>query len=175
MKKAAYPLLFILTALFTFKAGAASAMNEEYSQAVAEAKAGDRIFAFMHFREVAARESGSRYREKALFAIGEYYFSVRARGGAFKAFSELLSRYPESKMKPFALFYLYKMARDSEESDAAENFRKEILNWERVILIFKKSKEHKLKSPMGIKYKLIHYVDRLEFYIDGKLREKILY
>ncbi|MFA5430545.1 MAG: hypothetical protein WC329_05260 [Candidatus Omnitrophota bacterium] len=175
MKKTAYPLLFVLAALFTFKAGAASAMNEEYSQAVAEAKAGDRIFAFMHFREVAARESGSRYREKALFAIGEYYFSVRARGGAFKAFSELLSRYPESKMKPFALFYLYKMARDSEESGAAENFRKEILNWERVILIFKKSKEHKLKSPMGIKYKLIHYVDRLEFYIDGKLREKILY
>jgi hypothetical protein len=58
---------------------------------------------------------------------------------------------------------------------AAENFRKEILNWERVIFIFKKSKEHKLRSPMGIKYKLIHYVDRLEFYIDGKLREKILY
>ncbi len=175
MKKTTCALSIIFLLLCSVKAGEALALNEEYSQAVAAARSGDRMFAFMNFRDVAAHDSGSKYREKALFAMGEYYFSVRDYNDAFKAFDDLLSQYPASKMKPFALFYLYKMANASGETGMAGKIKNEILNWERVILIFKKSKEHKLRSPMGINYKLVHYVDRLEFYIDGKLQEQVLY
>lgn len=174
MQKSISRIFSFSVLFFLLGAGTAPAMNEDYSQAVAAAKAGDRIFAFMNFRDVAAHGS-SLYREKALFALGEYYFSIRNNNEAFKSFEEMLSRYPDSKMKPFALFYMYKIANDSGNDGIAGKLKQEILDWERVILIFKKSKEHKLRSPMAINYKLIHYVDRLEFYIDGKLQEQVLY
>jgi|EPASupsiteSAE347_1022098.scaffolds.fasta_scaffold54248_1 tetratricopeptide (TPR) repeat protein len=175
MKKIVFLTALAGVLILIFNSGVSFAGYEEYSKAVEAAKAGDKIFAFMHFRDIVEHDANSQYREKALFALGEYYFSVSDYNDSFKAFDNLLTQYPDSKMRPFALFYIYKMAKDAGKTDLAAELKKQILNWERVILIFKKSKEHKFRSPTGINYRLTHYVDRLEFFIDGKLQEQVLY
>jgi tetratricopeptide (TPR) repeat protein len=175
MKKTFFVPILSAVILFAINSGISFAGYEEYSQAVEAAKAGDKIFAFMHFRDIVEHDADSKYREKALFALGEYYFSMSDYNDSFKAFNNLLNQYPNSRMKPFALFYMYKMAKDTQKTGLTAELKKQILSWERVILIFKRSKEHKFKSPMGINYRLTHYVDRLEFFIDGKLQEQVLY
>jgi len=169
------PLILILLALLPLNLKLSFGQVDEYILAQEALKSQDKQFAFMNFRYIAENYPNSRLREKALFATGEYYFLTSDYKDAFKAFEDFLNDYPDSKMKPFALFYIFSIANNTGKEDFAKEMEQQVINWERVILIFKESKEYKLKSPLGINYRLAHYIDRLEFYIDGKLQARISY
>lgn len=149
--------------------------EEEYSQAQSAVKSGNREFAFMHFLTVLKNNPAPKYREKALFATAEYFFSVSDYIDAFSTLKEFLEDYPDSKMRTLALLYLLKISQIWGNEQSAKDIEKQIINEKRIVLLFKDVQEYKPKSPLGIDYKLIYYIDRLEFYLDGKLQTQIYY
>lgn len=167
-------VLLIILLIFPFGLRQVSG-EEEYSRAQNAVKSGDKEFAFMHFLSVLKNNPGSKHRQEALFATAEYFFHVCDYGDAFSALEEFLEDYPYSKMRPFALLYLLKIAQIWQEGQLARDIEMRIINSKRIILLFKDAQEYKFKSPLGINYKLIYYIDRLEFYLDDKLQTQIHY
>jgi outer membrane protein assembly factor BamD (BamD/ComL family) len=149
--------------------------EEEYSQAQNAVKSGDREFAFLHFLSVIKNDPKSIHREKALFATAEYLFLVCDYGDTFNRLQEFLEDYPYSKMRTFALLYLLKISQIWQEEQLAKDIEKQIINSKMIILLFKNNQEYKLKSPLGLNYKIIYYIDRLEFYLNGLLQTQIYY
>jgi hypothetical protein len=168
---------FLLIILLVFSpCGLRQVFGEgEYSQAQNAVKSGNQEFAFINFRSVLKNNPKPNHREKALFATAEYFFLVSDYSDAFSSLQEFLQDYPYSKMRTFALFYLLKISQIWQEEQLAKDIEKQIINSKRVILLFKDTREYKLKSPLGINYKLIYYIDRLEFYSNGKLQTQIYY
>jgi len=168
-------VLPILLLLLFFSGLKQVSAEEEYSQAQDAVKSGDQEFAFMHFLSLLKDSPGSKHRQEALFATAEYCFLAGDYGDAFSALQEFLEEYPYSKMRPFALLYFLKIAQIWQEDQLAKDIQKEIINSKRIILLFKDAQEYKFKSPLGINYRLKYYIDRLEFYLDGKLQTQIYY
>ena len=167
-------LLIILLALLPF--GLKQVFGEEeYSRAQSAVKSGDQEFAFMHFLSVLKDNPQSKHREEALFATAEYFFLVSDYVDSFSALQEFLEDYPYSKMRTLALLYLLKISQIWRSDQSTQDIEKQIINSKRVILLFKDTQEYRLKSPLGINYKLIYYIDRLEFYLDDKLQTQIHY
>ena len=73
------------------------------------------------------------------------------------------------------LFYIINMAKSKEKKALAKTIGTRIINLDRIILLFRESKEYKIRSPLGSNYRLVRYIDRLEFYSDGKIQAKIFY
>jgi len=154
---------------------AKSFAQSDYSLAVELANNGDKDFAFLNFISVVDNETNPKLREKALFATGEYYFFNSDYTDALNVFNNFLNDYPDSKFKPFALFYIMNMAKSEGKNELAKNIETHIINLDRIILIFKGSKEYRIRSPLGSNYRLVRYIDRLEFYSDGKIQAQIFY
>ncbi len=146
-----------------------------YATAIKQAKAGNSDFAFMQYRSILIGFPNSKYREYALFATGEYYFSFPKYEEAKNAFTTLVTDYPNFKGKLFAMAYLFKMAELKKDMAFKEKIRKEIINLQQVSLIFRKSKEYKYHSPMNRTFKAIFYIDMIEFYSEGELFARIFY
>ena len=106
---------------------------------------------------------------KALFAIGEYYFLIGDYYDAERTFRQFVNDYPEEKGMPFALVYLFEIAKRQRRKNQAEDLKKQILDLRQRVFLFKDFKEHKYLSPFAKKYRIIYFIDRLEVYIDNEL------
>jgi len=170
-------ILFTIFLFFLVSASLTYALDEKesYNSARQAIKAGDKDAAFFHFLSISREPSRSKYREQALFAIGEYYFGISDYHDAFSYLKKLLQDYPESKTKLIALFYLFKIAQIRQNDALAEQVAEKIINLKQVILIFSDVKEYKYTSLSGTKYKIAYYIDKIEFYINGKLSTQISY
>jgi hypothetical protein len=149
--------------------------NEEYALAQEAVKSGDKGFAFIHFLSLAEGGVKTKHREEALFATAEYYFLIADYRDSFLALNKLLQDYPDLKIKPFALFYILRIAKISGNDILARQTQQEIINLHRLILLFKNTKEYKFKSPLGADYKIVQYINKIEFYLDGELQEQFSY
>jgi len=168
-------LLTILCSLFFPGLKQACGNEEEYLQAKDAVKAGYNDFAFMYFKSILEDNPQSKYREEALFATAEYYFSTSDYINAFNDLENFLDDYPNSRMRPFALFYLLKISQIWKKDNLTKAIENHIKNLKRVVLVFKENEESGFKSPLGIDHKIVYYIDGLEFYLNGKLQAKILY
>lgn len=164
-------LLFILF----YGLGYAQDNKEVYFKAVEMARAGEPDFAYMHFKEALFDFFGSKYKKDALFATGEYYFSVNDYSDASLVFFQLVEDYADSKAEIFALAYLLKISRIRNQEAFTEALKELIINSQRLVLAFKEYKEIKYNSPFQKRYKVIYYIDKIEFYLNGELFEKILF
>ena len=149
--------------------------EEEYFQAKNFVKSGNREFAFMHFNAILKDSLQSEHRQEALFATAEYFFQASDFVDSFSTLKEFLEEYPSSKMRIFALLYLLKISQIWDKDQLAKDFEKQIINSKRIVLLFKNTQEYKCTSPLGLNYTLRYYIDRLEFYSDGKLQTKVYY
>ena len=174
MNKNIIILVIALLALSSLPATRSFAQSD-YDVAVELANSGKKDFAFVRFLSVVDSEANPRLRENALFATGEYYFLNLDYTDALSAFNNFLSDYPDSKLKPFALFYILNMAKSAGKKTLAKKIEANIINLDRIILLFRGSKEYKVRSPLGSNYRLVRYIDRLEFYSDGKIQAQIFY
>ena len=71
--------------------------------------------------------------------------------------------------------YLLELFRQIEKKDLAEKLTKDIVTFQQVSLLFRNFKEYKYLSSFYKKYKAAHFIDRIEFYIDGKIFTKVFY
>ena len=165
-------VLFISIFLLTSKVYAADD-SRLYSQAVKAARKGKDEIAFMKFNMILEMHLKSKLRERALFATGEYYFSVSNYYDAAMAFREFISKYPESKSRIFALAYLLKITRKLGSEDSINALEKEIATFQQLSLFFRKSKNFKYTSPFSKRYKAEYFIDRVEIYIDGEFLTKV--
>lgn len=175
-KRSSKRLGIIAVTLFLFcNAGYTQDSKEMYYQGIEAAKSGDLDYAFMYFQSLLATSPESKYKEDSLFATGEYYFVIGDYRDANRAFIQLNSDSSNFKGKIFALAYLLKIAEMQGKEAAVKNLENEIVTSKRLILLFKNSKEYKYKSPLCKKYKVIYYIDKVQFYLEGKLFEQISY
>src|SRR3989338_8162578 len=155
--------------------GFAQDVKQLYSAAIREAESGNKDFAFMHCRELLENYPGSKYASDAAFAIGEYYFITANYESAAEALSNFINEYPDSKGLPFVLMYLLKVPQIYKNESLTEKLKNQIISLKRLSLLFQESKGYAYTSPLGIKYRMMYYIDKVELYVDDKLFENIPY
>ena len=88
---------------------------------------------------------------------------------------DLLTGFPNSPAQFFTLAYLYKIAEYKKDEPGIDNYKKEIVNFKQVSLVFRKSKEYSYISPLYRKYRAVVQIDTIEFYVNEELFAEISY
>ncbi len=146
-----------------------------YNNAVSEAKAGNYEFSFLNLHSLVRSYPFSKYQENAQFSIGVYYFNSKNYSGAVDAFVELLDKFPDSQSTVFTMAYLLKIAQARQNEQLIVDLEKTIAMFHKLSLIFRQSKEFTYTSVLQNKYKVIYYIDKVEFYKDGELFAQVSY
>ena len=167
-------LIFVFSVAFLSKALAAS-NAQLYETAKQAVKSGDREYAFMCFRSILHRTFKSQYHREALFATGEYFYSIGDYRSAEKSFSDFIDYYSEDKALPFAIVYLLKINNYMQIQKASEDLRKQAITFKQLSLLFSEFKELTYTSAFNLHYKAIYFIDRIEIYINEELFEKIYF
>ena len=167
--------VIILFVFLSWNLGNAQEEKEMYSMAVSAVRSKDFNTAFMHFRSLLENYPESKYRENALFALGEYYFMAADYSDAAGAFISLINDYPNSKGRQFALVYLLKIAQIRGEESLVKALEEKIVTFRQLTLLFSNFKEYRYRSPLRRQHKVIYYIDKVEFYVDKELFAKISY
>jgi outer membrane protein assembly factor BamD (BamD/ComL family) len=170
-----YLIWTVLGWVWLGSAGFAPSETQLYSKAIQFAKAGQGHFAFMQYSELLRNYPTSKYRDLALFATGEYYFQVSGFQDAEKAFKMFLDEYPDARERTYALAYLLNIARRNDNAASAEDLKKQIIDRQQVSFVFRESKEVTYRSALNQNYKTVIYIDKIEFYVEGKLLAKVSY
>ena len=165
----------ILISVWMGSAGFAPGAIQSYSSAVEFAKAGQVDFAFMYFNELMRSYPESKYREQALFAVGEYYFRISGLREAEEAFRAFLDEYPDSKQRLYALAYLLNIAEKNQDEISVQGLKKQIIDLQQVSFIFRETKDVVYQSALYQNYRAVIYIDKIEFYVEGELFAKVSY
>jgi tetratricopeptide (TPR) repeat protein len=139
-----------------------------YHQAVEAAARGEKDFAFMSFHMLLNDFPESEYYHQALFAVGEYYFSISNYNDAVQVFNQLIDDYPDSEAKPFALAYLLKIAQRQNKENLIDKFKKELIGWKQLSLLFRDFKELEYVSPLCKNYKVLNFIDKIVICIENE-------
>jgi outer membrane protein assembly factor BamD (BamD/ComL family) len=166
-------LLALLVVLFFSSTGFGPGPTQIYSQAIEFAQSDQTYFAFMYFNQLLRSHPESRYRPDALFAVGEYYYRISSREEARKMFEAFLEAYPDAKQSLYALVYLLKMAEEDRMVDSIQKLTKQVVDLQRVSFVFRQTKETSYHSPLNQDYKAVIHIDKIEFYLEGKLFAKV--
>lgn len=144
-----------------------------YLDAYSAAKRGEIDAAFMSYHGILRFAESSNFYDKALFATGEYYFSIHNMYDAESTLIKFISRQGVSDALPFALAYLLNIRKNEGDFESVELIQKRIVELEQLSLLFSEYKEVKYISPLRKNYKAVYFIDRIEFYINGALFETI--
>jgi len=170
--------IFIIFSLIITLCSPAAMAGEDarlYAQARKMAKSGQTDFAFMQYQAILRNYPKSRFTEQALFADGEYNFTIQDYAQAKTAFQAFLAQYPQSRGRLFALAYLWRITRAQNDEAAAKDFEKEMIAQKQVSLVFRDRKEYKYLSPLNHTFKAAIHIDKIEIYMEGELFAKISY
>jgi len=167
--------VWIVVCLLLGITGLAYASSQIYSKAVKFAKSGQIDFAYMQYNKLLRTYPMSKYRDRALFATGEYYFQNFGFKQASEAFQSFIDEYPDSDERLYALAYLLSIAKKDSNESFAQSLEKQIIDLQQVSFVFRDSKEITYKSPLFQNYKAIIHIDKIEFYVEGELFAKVSY
>lgn len=170
-----YHIWIILVSVWLGGVGFTSGAVQTYSRANEFAKTGQKDFAFMYYNDLLRSFPTSKYREQALFAIGEYYFRTSNSQGAAATFKTFLDEYPDSRKKLYVLAYLLSIAERNQDTRSVQDLEKQIIDLQQVSFVFRETKEITYQSPLYQNYKAIIHIDKIEFYVEGKLFAKVSY
>ncbi|MDP2654315.1 MAG: hypothetical protein Q8Q08_09815 [Candidatus Omnitrophota bacterium] len=159
-------------------AGSSAVAGEDtvlHARAQKEAKEGQSDYAYLHYQAILRDYPRSRFSEPALFAVGEYYFFLPSTRSAKEAFSRFVGTYPDSEARLFALAYLLKIAYGKNDAAEIKALSNAIVNLKQVSLVFRDFKEFSYRSPMDLEHKAVFRIDRIEFFIGGKIFVELTY
>jgi outer membrane protein assembly factor BamD (BamD/ComL family) len=174
MRKIGLLFIICITMIMYAAVGFAQGDADLYNSAKEAVKNGDRDFAFMQFHSLLRLSTTSSYYDEALFATGEYYFSLANYYDAQITFSKFVELYPQSEALPFAVIYLLKMEQAGQQENKYD-LRKKVITFRQLSLLFSEYKEYPYKSPFGLNYKAIYFIDRVEMYINEELFETVYF
>jgi len=160
-------LVYLLSSSCAF----AISFSEEgrlYSDAITAATQKDYDVAFANLHTLINVFPHTKLMDRALFALGEYYFSEGDYYDAELTFKHFAHDYPRAKGYLFAMAYLREIARLKGQENEAAAFNKDIISFMQVSLLFRDYKSYKYISPMRKRYKAVYFIDKVEFYKDDK-------
>ncbi len=146
-----------------------------YTKGIKAAQYGNMDFAFMNFHMFLNAYPGSKIASEVLFAMGEYHFANFNYRDATNAFGKIINDYPKSKTRIFTLVYLLEISRKQKNENLIKNLETEIASSQQIILLFREFKEYEYRSPLSKKYRAIHFIDKVEFYIDDEFFTEVSY
>ena len=146
-----------------------------FSQAREAAKRGEYDEAFLSFRTILENHPDSRYYKRAQFAVGEYYFLTGNYQDAAPVFLQLIADDPKAKNTIFCLAYLLRIAQNTEDEELIAQFEHNIVTFHQLSLVFRESKQFTYRSSLLRRHKVIYYIDKVEFYVNGELFAQIAY
>jgi outer membrane protein assembly factor BamD (BamD/ComL family) len=153
-----------------FTAGAA------YKAARTAVRSGNLDFAFFNFKAIVQDFPKTRYYKDSLFAIGEYYFFISDFYNANRAIARYIGEFGEDPEALFAYWYLMRVAQRSGSDDPrVEHYKKQIISFKQLSLLFRDFKEFKYLSPLGRVHRAVFYIDKIEFLIDGVTIQTVSY
>ncbi|MBN3040628.1 MAG: hypothetical protein JW867_05830 [Candidatus Omnitrophica bacterium] len=168
-------LLTVLLILVSFNNLYAQRETYLFHKAVGEAKSGNRDFAFIYFRRFLQSEPDSNLAKEAVFALGEYYYSLKSFPNATLYFKRFITDYPKNDARIFAYAYLLDLAKADGKIELTAVLEKKIVTYYSLSLLFRKYKEYRYKSPMAKNYKALYYIDKVQIYLDEELFAEIPY
>jgi len=175
MNKVRSMSMVLVLVLFCAANARAQEGKEAYSAGLQALKGGDSDFAYMYFKSFVKANPRSSRVQGALFSVAEYSFWKNNYYEAKKYLIYYIKKYPNAQERIFAIAYLLKLAEELGEKSVIEMLQKEVLSKRQMVFLFKNSKEYTYRSLSRKKHKVIYYIDRVEFYIDGKLLTKVSY
>ena len=146
-----------------------------YSTGREAAKQGEYDSAFLSFRALLQGHPTSRYARRALFALGEYYFLTGSYRDSAEAFLQLIEEDPEAKNAIFCLAYLYKIALNNDDQELTAKLERTIVTFHQLSLVFRETRQFSYRSSLSRRHKVVYYIDKVEFYVDGELFAQISY
>ena len=173
--------VFLLSVFFGFIFCAgdiyASGGGVLYAKAIRAIKQKQYDYALMEFRTIIRDYPGTKYAQRAMFGIGEYFYNNSMHYEAIDAFSDYVAKYPNSDAGIFARAYLLKItediARPTEEDRAMlDGMKKEFFS-KPVFLLFSEYKELSYRSVFRNSFKIRYYLDIIEVYRNGQIFIKI--
>ncbi len=168
-------LIWVIVCIWLGSVGFTPGSSQVYSKAVKFAKAGQSDFAFTQYSKLLRNYPTSKFRDQALFAIGEYYFKNFGFKQAAEAFQTFIDEYPDSDERLYALAYLLNIAKKDSNESFAQSLEKQIIDLQQVSFVFRNSKEIAYRSPLYQNYKAIVHIDKIELYVEGELFAKVSY
>jgi len=168
-------MILVIIGIWLGSTGFAPGSFQNYSKAVKFAKAGQVHFAFMHYNKIIRNFPNSKYRNKALFATGEYYFHNSGMKQATQAFQLFIDENPDAKERLYALAYLLNIANQGGDEAFVQGLEKQIIDLQQVSFVFRSEKEIAYRSPLYQNHKAVIHIDKIEFYVEGKLFAKVSY
>ncbi len=169
-----FNFVFISSTLLVSNVNTAN-IRKSFNEGVKAARSGKIDFAYMHFSEFLRNNPESELAQEALFAIGEYHFFSGSYNYAYSSFDDLLGYPRNDLMKLFALAYQFEIAKKDNIKKKLKEIEKEIGTFQKVTFLFRDFKEHAYNSPLNKQYKAKHFIDKIEFYIDGKFFTEVPY
>ena len=169
MKKALFLIFYLVIAslLWDVKDLHAEhlALRERMARAESYAAEGELDFAFMEYRALLQEGPEGPLAQKATFAIGEYYFKQRSTHEAKQAFEKFREASAEEVPKLLATVYLVQCARFLEDAAAVkafDSYLKETISSKKLFLAFEENRMQEWTSPLGNRFQLREFLDRLE-------------
>jgi hypothetical protein len=145
------------------------------ARAVDSISTGDADSAFMSLHALVSGYPSSPHAEGALFAIGEYYYSINDFKDANRSFLGVLKKYPAAKTQVFCYSYLLEIAKRDKKEELMKSLEHAIIDSKRLIFLFTESKEFTYTSVFGKVYKAVYYIDKVNIYKDGVLLTSVSY
>ena len=166
--------LLLITSLFQVEVHAQEDKNL-YHKALKHTEKGDTDLAFMNFYRLINNFPESRYYREALFATGEYYFSIGVYTDAAQTFNQFINNYSGSEAHPFAIVYLIEIAKKDKQENLEEKLKKELLGSQQVSLLFRDFIELEYSSSFSKDYLALYFIDKVKIYIDDELFTEIVF
>jgi len=140
-----------------------------YRQGLAAAAANNPDFAFISFDTLVKTFPESPRCPDALFAIAEYYSAQGdlKKSGSF--FNQACDEYKDFSGRLFAFARLYQFADLANNESHRQDTRDKMLAGNSFSLLFCDYKERAYRSALGHKYLARYFIDRIEFFVNGKL------
>ena len=154
-----------------------------YRQGLAAAAADNPDFAFISFDTLVKTFPESPHRPDAFFAIAEYYSAQGAVKKSAAFFNQAclpagqaglpagqagLDTHKDFPGRLFAFARLYQFADPADNGSHRQEVRDKMLAGGSFSLLFRDYKELKFQSALGNKYLARYFIDRIEFFVNGK-------
>ena len=174
VKKIKYIIVVII---FLNSAGLieAAGNNQIAAKARLEAKAGNRDFAFLQYQALLRQTAQGKYKNEAMFGLGEYYFSMADYRDARPLLDTCSKECSGFEQKLFSFVYLLKIAQLRKDVSLQKELEQKIMMLKKHAFIFSDSKKYKYRSPLNFSYLAVYSIDKIEFFMEGRLLAKITY
>ncbi|OGX19191.1 MAG: hypothetical protein A3K83_07075 [Omnitrophica WOR_2 bacterium RBG_13_44_8b] len=156
--------LVISLALISLSCATFSEDNLSYREALREATSGNRYFAVIKLEKYLQEFPESSHSQEVRFAVCEYLVDDKNYSGAIRKLKGYIQDYSNDKSTVFAKALLYlAISRYKTEPELIEKIRQDFFS-KSLLLVFSDSKSNSYTSILNNTYKIVDYLDRVEFF-----------